>query len=136
MEDGEAQHKELTPYRRSVEVSRAQRALEHLIRLHERDGKLPEPDGHELTPLDMEEAKAALTELKATDVAALMLTSNAPPEIAHVAHNRARRALYALAPVVHAAGRQAGRRTSSRLGENPGGSGKGIGSPCTRCSGG
>lgn len=96
LEDGDATHKEVTPYRRSLEVKRAQRALEHLLRLHDKDGKLPE----EATPQAIEQAKQSLHELKATDVVGLMLTTNAPPEVAHVAHNRARRALYALAPVV------------------------------------
>ena len=96
MDDGDATLKPITPYRRSLEVRRAERGLEHLLRLSAKDGKLP--DG--ITPAHIEEGKQALKDMKATDVAALMLTSNAPPEVAHVAHNRARRALYALAPVV------------------------------------
>ena len=96
LDDGEVTHKEVTPYRRSLEVKRAQTALDHLLRLHERDGKLPD----DASPGALEQARQALTQLKATDTVALMLTTNAPPEVAHVAQNRARRALYALAPVV------------------------------------
>ena len=96
MDDGETTHNPITPYRRSVDLNRALRGIEHVVKLHERDGKLPQ-DVDEGT---VEIAKRTISELKATDVAALMLTENVPGDVALVMWNRARRALYALAPVV------------------------------------
>jgi hypothetical protein len=94
--DGEATFGEVTPYQRSLEVGRAIKAMEYMVKLHARDPKVPEGTD----PSVMEAARAALGELKATDVAAAMMTANVPGEMSLVLWNRARRALFALAPVV------------------------------------
>lgn len=86
----------ITPYQRSLDIKRAMRSIEYLVKLSDKDGKLPE--GMDRSAL--EEAKKAIMEVQATDVAAAMMTQNVPGEVSLVAWNRARRALFALAPVV------------------------------------
>jgi hypothetical protein len=92
LEEGEVSEKTITPYQRSLEIKRATRYLEYMLKLSDKDGK----DGG----ADLAAAKKALTDLKATDMAAAALVTQMPGEAAFVMWNRARRALHAIAPLV------------------------------------
>ena len=93
MKDGEVSFTEaLSPYKRSMETKKALRYMEYMLRLSEKDGKN--------AGLDIDAARENLKTLKATDVAAASLLGDMPGEAALVAHNRSRRALYALSPLV------------------------------------
>jgi len=92
LEEGDVTSKEISPYRRSLEISRATRYLEYLLRLSDKDGAT--------AGADLEAAKKALADIKATDMAAAALVTQMPGEAALVLWNRARRALHSLAPLV------------------------------------
>lgn len=95
MDDGEA-GEALAPYQRSLEIKRAARWMGHMVRLHDKDGRLPEG----MREAELQQAKDLLKDLKATDVAAAALVGGIDGAGAFFLWNRTRRTLHALAPLV------------------------------------
>ena len=82
----------ISNYQRSLELKKAAKHLEYILRLGSKDSTQSQGE--------LAEATECLRSLKATDMAGAALLTELPGEAAFVLWNRARRALHSLAPIV------------------------------------